>query len=220
MLSRAARAPSAFRILFINSIAHLQHHYWTDGAATVTKQIAFGYRMVDRVLGQIFRIVGDGGLLITNALTQVNTNEEPAWILYRPHDQAKMIAKFGIAHERVESLMTYDAHVFFADAAAADIGEKVLRDATVRGVPLFHVDRNSETKLFFRIDCFDEIPETEQIRVNGHSFNFGDILVRIVRRTGKHNNQGTAFSSGIDVPTQLMNHELYGVMLRHLTKPT
>jgi hypothetical protein len=219
MLARAARNPSDFQILFINSMAHLQHHYWTDGPTSVTKQIAFGYRMIDRVLGHIFRIVGDSGLIITNALTQVNTNEEPPWILYRPRDHAMMITRFGITHARVESLMTYDAHVLFVDAASADIGEKVLRDATVRGLPLFHVDRSSETKLFFRIDFFDEVPETEPITVNGHNFRFGDILVRIVRRTGKHGNQGTVFSSGIDVPIRLMNHELYRVMLAHLTKP-
>jgi hypothetical protein len=219
MLSRATRNPSQFRILFINSIAHLQHHYWTDGAGTVTPQIAFGYRMVDQVLGRVFRLVGDGALIITNALTQTNTNEDPPWILYRPRDHAKMIAAFGIAYEGVEPLMTYDAHVFFADVASADIGEKVLREATVRGIPLFQVDRTSDTKLFFRIDFFDEVSDTEQIAVNRQRLNFSDLFVRIVRRTGKHGNQGTAFSSGIDIPSRLMNHELYGVMVRHFATP-
>ena len=215
MLRRAKKKPTDLTVLFINSLAHLQHHYWTEGTKTVTEQLAYGFRMVDSVMKEVLAMTEGGALILTNAFQQINTNTDPAWILYRPHDQHEFLTTIGLIHESVESLMTHDAHIFFKNQSDAESAEKVLREASVAGKRLFEVDRNSPTKVFYRIDFFDDVPGNTIISINGKAFTFDELFVRIVKRTGKHSQDGVAFSQGILLPGEMKNHELCGSIVGH-----
>jgi hypothetical protein len=215
MLKRYDQRPPDLNVLFVNSLAHLQHHYWTKGTGTVTPELAYGFRMVDRVVQEILARTEDGALIITNAFQQINTNSDPAWILYRPHDQHEFLTTIGLKHVSVESLMTHDAHIFFESPQDAEMAEGVLRNAVIGGKRLFEVDRNSPTKVFYRIDFFDDVPGTTEVTINAKTFTLNELFVRIVKRTGKHSQDGVAFSRGISLPNDMRNHELCASIIGH-----
>ena len=131
-------------IVFINMLAHVQHHYWKAGDGSACPQIEFAARAVDEILGKLSSrckgLLGDGRVAIMNALSQTCTIEEPPWILYRPTNHAALISFLGVKAARVEPLMTYDAHVFFATAEDTRAGIEILESAKIDGKRLFFVE--------------------------------------------------------------------------------
>jgi hypothetical protein len=218
MLRQEQAAGTDVRIVFLNSLAHLQHHYWTQGAVGITPQLAHGFRLVDKMIGLLMGAAGPGGaLLVTNGLSQRNTNDEPPWILYRPIDPVEFLRAAGMIFEQVQPLMSYDAHVFFADAARADAAERALREARTGDRPLLWVQRTHPTKLFYRIDFSDVALPQQSVEINGRSLQFARYFEKIVQRTGRHDPNGVAFARGLALPDRLMNHELYDHIVRHAT---
>jgi hypothetical protein len=205
-----------FAAVFLNTLAHVQHHYWTRGPERVTLQIAYALAWVDRWLGHVLAAVGDTPIVLMNGLSQTNTNAEPAWILYRQRDPRAFLESVGLAPASVAPLMTHDAHVRFATRAARDAALRALDAATVEGRRLFHVevDATDPCTLFYRLDFTDALPDGARARVNGHEFRFLDRFAAIVTRTGKHVPSGSAFSRGIGLPADMPNHAMFGHIIR------
>ena len=68
-----------FSILFLNSIAHLQHHKWET--ESINKLMAFCLQSIDRILGLLFEELNkDESVIIMNALSQRNTKGENHFI--------------------------------------------------------------------------------------------------------------------------------------------
>ena len=218
MLRQERETPTEVRIVFLNSLAHLQHHYWTSGTTGLTPPLAYGLKYIDRMMGLLFGCAGPhGDVLVTNGLTQRNTNDEPAWILYRPVDPADFLRSAGVAFERLEPLMSYDAHVFFSDPAQADAAERALRDARTMGRALLWVQRTHPTKIFYRVDFADVAGAAQTVSINGRSLKFASYFQKIVRRTGRHDPNGVAFCRGVALPERLMNHELFSHVVQRAT---
>lgn len=207
---RRKHAPD-FQLVFLNTIAHIQHHYWTEGPDKLTPQLRHGFVTIDRILGKILASRGrDEAILFLNGLSQMNTNAETPWILYRPIDLGKFLAASGIAYDRVEPLMSYDAHIFFAGASEARAAHEALAAATVNGHRLFFLeaDPTGLPKLFIRVDFSAELAGAAVAEVNGRKLPFDSHFKSIVRRTGKHIPEGAVYASGVALPEKMMNHEL------------
>ncbi|UUZ71777.1 hypothetical protein LP415_23795 [Polaromonas sp. P1(28)-8] len=105
-------------LIFLNSIAHLQHHRWEAGSR-LTNDLQFGLRAIDRVLGMLFASREEGeAVVVMNALTQRNIVHEKPRICYRQINPARFLRDAGFGFDSVEQLMTNDAHVFFPNRAA------------------------------------------------------------------------------------------------------
>jgi hypothetical protein len=201
-----------FCLLFLNSLAHAQHHYWTDGVRGVTPEIAFALRAVDRLLGRVFAAIGETTpILVTNALSQKNTNREPVWILYRQKDPHAFVEAAGLGASAVEPLMTYDAHLFFGTPEACSAAFEALNDARVNGRSVFEVERDgvNSSKLFYRIDFTDSLPQDAVLEINGRQLPFFVWFAEVVKRTGRHIPVGTVFSRGVALPAKLDNFQLH-----------
>ncbi len=209
-----------FSLLFLNSIAHLQHHQWKNTKIEPKDPLAYGFRKIDQILGTIFHQMKPDLLMVTNALSQQNTNSEKPWILYRQIDHSKFLRAVGIEDVRVESHMTHDAHLFFPSLTLAQKAKAILQEVRVEGAILFSVESytHAPLKLFYRIQLTDALPKEARLTVSGKSHPFFALFTAIVRRTGKHIQTGTLFCNQPCFPARLANHELCDQIFLQLRK--
>lgn len=197
-------------LIFLNSIAHLQHHRWEKGA-TLSRDLAFGLRTIDRVLGMLFADLAPGeALVVMNALTQKNIVGEKPRICYRQINPQAFLHGTGLAFQTVEQLMTNDAHVFFSSRVERDAAATALSAVKLDDQPFFHVEPSpeDECKLFFQIDFWEEVESGRKLQVNGRTIEFDSNFEAIVARTGAHVNHGNVFYAGVKFPSSLYNHEV------------
>jgi hypothetical protein len=201
-------------IIFINMLAHVQHHYWQTGDGSDCPQIAFAAFAVDEILGKLLTRcgskIGDNRVVLMNALSQTCTIEEPPWILYRPNNHVALVAFLGVKATRVEPLMTYDAHVFFANQEDAAAGTAILEGARIEGKPLFYVepDAHDPLKLFYRVAMTDPVGSDAEFIYRNKAARFAEYFTAIVQRTGKHNQNGDLFANFEIGRQKFLNHEV------------
>lgn len=211
-----------FALLFINTIAHAQHHYWRH-PENGSREIAFALKVLDRILAKVLAAVpSTHAVIVTNALSQKNTNDEPAWILYRQKDPHAFVQAAGLNAESVEPLMTYDAHLVFRSAKDAGDAFVALSEATIEGTRAFLVEQNrlDPSRLFYRLDFAAKCKADAVLLINGRAMPFFQWFALVVQRTGRHIPSGVALSRGIRVPKKLQNHELFGVIVEHFAGDT
>jgi len=207
-----------FSLLFINTLAHLQHHYWTGFLYKDNKKLQLGLHYLDRILGRIFTSLHpEEVFIVANALSQKNTNEESPWILYRPLDHQSFLDKAGISHYRVEAHMTHDAHLFFSEPKHCQAAANILEGAMIEGQKLFLTETYPEDpkKLFYRIIFTEPLSERAEFIINTQRLRFFDFFKQIVQRTGKHIPIGTLYSSTPGLPLQMKNHEIFHAIVQY-----
>jgi len=205
--------------LFLNSLAHLEHHYWRQGTQTVTPEILFGLRMIDRLLALIFKYFPQDAVIMHNALSQMNTNHEKPWVLYRQKDPLRFLKALKIPATHVEQHMTHDGHVFFRSSLDCETAYENLKKATLQGKPLFHVERNTHDacKLFYQLQFTDSIENpSATFAYNGKSYSFFKYFDNIVTRTGRHIPIGTIYSDTVSFPNHIYNHEFNQFLFHYL----
>lgn len=209
-------------ILFLNSLAHLQHHHWKQGTHTVTQEILFGLRYIDKIFAYLFKHFPQDAIIVHNGLSQMNTNHEKPWVLYRQKNPSQLLKALGVPFTQVEQHMTHDGHLFFANQEDCETTFNHLKNATISNQSLFHVEKNSSDpcKLFFMLNFTDSI-EDKQITFtyNGKSFAFFAHFDEIVTRTGRHIPIGTVFSDTISFQEISHNHD-FNRYLFHYFRPT
>jgi len=204
--------------LFLNSLAHAQHHYWKMTDEQPLPEIIYAYAGIEKIISMIDRELGlfSGGeaMVVTNALSQTSTAKEPPWVLYRVRDMATFLTKLNISFNRVETLMSYDGHVFFENGDAMSAAKEALTEINIKGVSLFFLEPHQEQlKLFFRIDFSDPTNSETEISASTRSFPFDEEIKKIVVRTGKHNQKGVIFHNSENLRLvgshDILNHDLF-----------
>ncbi|MBU6446690.1 MAG: alkaline phosphatase family protein, partial [Verrucomicrobia bacterium] len=201
-------------VLFLNSLAHLQHHHWHAGSSKLQEGLSY----MDQILGRLFDSLAEGDLFfVANALSQKNTHEEHPWILYRQKDPQSFPQAVGMACKRVEPHMTHDAHLYFDNAEQCQTAKEALEGATLLGRRLFFVETYADPcKLFYRICFTDPVSQDVSFTFAGKSVRFFDLFQAIVQRTGKHIPYGTVFTNASNLPPSMKNHELFHYIAREL----
>jgi hypothetical protein len=210
--------------IFLNSLAHLQHHHWRESSDTITPEILYGLKYIDRIFSLLLTNFPDDAFVVHNGLSQMNTNHERPWILYRQKDPMHFLKALGIPALKVEQHMTHDGHVFFDTATACEEAFLALHSATLNQQPLFHVERNTQDdqKLFYQLKFTDKLDKKADptFEFSGKSYPFFQHFDKIVTRTGRHIPIGNIFSKGIKFRQFIYNHEfnqyLYHALLPEL----
>lgn len=205
-------------ILFMNSLAHIEHHHWTKGTHVATPPIVHGLKQIDKILDVLLnKYEKTHHIIMHNALSQMNTNKETPWILYRQKDPTSFLFKMGLQPIKVEQLMTHDGHAFFKTKLECDNAFSVLGNAHINGKKLFLVEINSDspTKLFYRLDFTDEVAKSATFTLNNIQYPFFTYFKSIVRRTGKHIQKGTVFSNCISFPNNIYNSQFNEVIYEY-----
>lgn len=208
------RTKPDFAVLFLNSLAHLQHHKWTteDG---ISKEMNIAFMVFDDILGIIFDVVPTGQpILIANAFTQYCTYEQNEF-LYRQKNPEKFLLAVGIAFSRIEQAMTNDGHVFFETLELAQKAAEILNGARVDGMEVFYVEHDSgSTKIFFQVILWKQLDKNALLLINNKTISFFNVFDQVTRRSGSHLQQGDIFSQGIDFPNSIYNHHIHDYILK------
>lgn len=208
--------------LFLNSLAHIQHHHWREGTENATPEIIVGLRYLDRIFEKLLTTFPHDAIIVHNALSQMNTNHEKPWVLYRQKDPIKFLQALNIPAERVEQHMTHDGHVFFQTTEQRDQVFECLRHATLQEKPLFHVEKNANDpcKLFYMLKFTDLLdPQADgniEFFYNEKRYRFFEYFDKIVTRTGRHIPMGTVLSNVIPFPDHIDNHEFNRYVYHYL----
>lgn len=194
-------------VLFLNSLAHLQHHHWTQKEAT--PQIIHGLHCIDQIFKSLFEAFPNHSFIVHNGLSQMNTNHEKPWVLYRQKDPQQCLEALGLNPIRVEQHMTHDGHAFFASKQEAQVAYDTLKAIKIARQPLFKVEYNAhdDKKIFYMLQFTDKVAKDVCFDLDGKQVPFFDLFDEIVTRTGRHIPRGTIFSSDLHFPDHIFNHE-------------
>ncbi|MEE3078191.1 MAG: hypothetical protein VX341_02555 [Bdellovibrionota bacterium] len=202
-----------FGILFVNSLAHLQHYYWNGFEYKNNEKLAYGLYYIDKLAGRLLNTLdlSKDKIVMANALSQMNTNHEEPWISYRPKDHMEFLTTAGLSIKNVEPLMSYDALLFFDTEEDAEKAYDVLEKATVNGKPLFLVEKynTNKKKLFYRFQYYSPVTSDTVAEINGHKLNFNEHFSMIIQRTGKHIQRSSVYSNDSELPKTIWNHEIF-----------
>lgn len=209
-------------ILFLNSLAHLQHHHWHSGPTTLTPELSYGLKKINQLLALLLEQYKEQAIIVHNGLSQMNTNHEKPWVLYRQKNPLRFFQAIELAPQQVEQHMTHDGHAFFADPEACLNAYALLKRARMNHKPLFHVEKNSQDpcKLFYQL-CFTDDLDLVQDREITFSFDqkeypFFEHFDKMVTRTGRHIPVGTVYSNIIPFADQIYNHNFNTYVFNYL----
>lgn len=208
-----------FSLLFLNSLAHLQHHKWTS-EDRLSKEMRLVFSLFDDLLGVLFDGLPDEEQwVVANAFSQRCSYAQSEY-LYRQYSPAGFLVAAGINFLKVEQAMTNDGHVFFESAEAAVAAVEILRAASVAGYSAFHVDYVLDTphKLFFQLIVWELLPPETVLRINDRDLPFYQQFERVTRRTGSHVSRGDVFSKGLNLPEMMENHQIHDHIVQAYTK--
>lgn len=210
-----------FSIVFINTLAHVQHHHWKGFDYKKNKKLEKALIELDAMFGEIFdSLKEDETCIVANALSQKNTNEEEAWILYRPYSHKTFLNVCGIFPEAIHEHMTHDAHLFFKTPHACKHAFNILDKITVKGDKLFLVQsyEKEPCKLFYRLIFTQELEKQASVIVDKKRLRFFKYYKKIVKRTGKHTQEGSLYCNQLIFKDLIYNHEIGEYILKHLEK--
>jgi hypothetical protein len=205
--------------VFMNSVAHYQHHYWTShdpgywgekypalfaqrnpvaerNLRSGDDPIEYGMRMFDRVLGRAVEAAGAESVMVITGLSQVpfvGYENQSGFYLYRPRDHEALLSALGVFPERIAPLMSRDAMLYFASEAGRTAARLRLQSAHVDGHPVFLCTEEDELRLFVKVSFTWHAADNATIEAEGvapGSVRFSDHLLLITFKTGHHSKDG------------------------------
>ena len=216
-----------FNFIFLNSIAHVQHHYWHSKDANDLKEIIFTYQNIEKILAIFDKKLNifskNNSFVLYNGLTQKSTLDERPWYLYRIKDIDKFMNIANVKYKKIETLMTYDAHMIFDDLDQLNEALRILKSIKINSDKFFFTEVNlSLLKIFFRINITYETTQNTVIKMNNIEYPFDKLVLRIVKRTGKHYQESNV-KHNIDRLSNInsksyFNHDLFKIIYPSLFK--
>lgn len=197
-INKVKNSKASLNFIFLNSVAHCQHHYWKSKNPQKLKEIIFTYQNINRIL-EVMEIKLNlfskkQPFIIFNGLSQSSTFDENSWYLYRVKNIQTFMKFFDISFKKIETLMTHDAHMFFDDVKQMKNTIVKIKKINIESKPIFFVEEDlNNKKIFFRLNIHKHIDDKELITLDNKNIVFGRYIKRIVKRTGKHIQQSDAF---------------------------
>ncbi len=155
-----------FYTLFLNSVAHYQHHYWRNFQPGLFNEaikspdcrrkddpMTYGLEIYDQIIGFALDLAQDPDTLviIASGLSQkpfVKHEAQGGMNYYRLYNHAAFVEKLGLRGYRVLPMMSRDWQIEASQQADLDHAKKVLSALHVNNEPLFKISQNTPTSLF------------------------------------------------------------------------
>lgn len=143
-----------FSTLYLNSVAHLQHHYWRNLDPHLFKvkpseeeqkefkdAVLYGYQKMDAILGEVVDFAGkDATLMLCSAVAQkpcLIYEDQGGKVYYRATKMEKFLDFAGITEKYVYSpVMSEEFHLKFDSEKDANSAAEKLSSLMVDGKPL------------------------------------------------------------------------------------
>lgn len=202
-----------FSTLFLNSVAHYQHHYWRnfdnhpfqtdlsyDDINETDDPMVFGYQMYDKILEKVFKQVSDDTLvIICTGLSQepfIDKDKEGGMHYYRIKDHSKFIHELGLDGLSVFPLMSRDWQIEVPNNMDIQKVKTTLESLQVDEKRLFQVQQNSERTFFIETNFTSLTDQKSVIKgCNNIMIPFYSIFQHIALKSGAHNQEGYAWLS-------------------------
>ena len=211
-----------FTAVFMNAVAHYQHHYWTDHQSGNWKQeypvlfskrnpvsqrnlhpgddpIAHGLKCYDDIVGSAIAAVGIDSVVVLTGLSQIPFEgyaEESGFYLYRPTDHARLFDTLGLPTSRIAPLMSRDAMLYFGDDTARDQALEILASTRINGCPVFHFTEETDRRIFVKVIYSYDVQPDHQMTATSLTtpLKWGDYFTLITFKTGHHHPEGTVIA--------------------------
>ena len=206
-ISWARKEDTHRNILYLNALAHTQHHHW-DEVSLQSGALKQSLECLNCILGMLLNEFSNSRIVILNALSQ--QQEQATRFLYKPKKPEQLLAILGIEYRRIETLMTHDAYLYFDSSEDMKIAKSQLQRVQVERQSLFDVqDSDIESKcLFFQIGIWDDLPENAVIKLGKTVIVFYDHIQKINKRTGSHTWTGDVYCNDKVIPNEVRNSEV------------
>lgn len=232
-----------FYSLFLNSVAHYQHHYWRNFDSTIFNQaikspscrefdnpMEWGYQLYDRILGEILDLTykPETLIIVASGLSQIPFLEKESqggMCYYRLQNHQQFIADYlGLNQVTVHPLMSRDWKLKSnnSDSLASTI--EILSGLEVEGEALFNVFQEQSDCLFIETSVTKYIADdAEIVNRDGKSIaKFGDVFVNTAIKSGFHTGNGclwiseTVSEENGKFPQSMQLTELYDLSIQAL----
>ena len=191
-----------FSVLFLNSGAHIQHHYMLSSASydgeiknppwyvdNLADPLLEVLEMYDKVLKDLIKIKGVR-IIIATGLQQVSY-ERPIFY-WRLKDHNRFLQKLGVKFRHVKTLMTRDFLLEFDSLDDLACAEQLLSEVrSESGVSMFGEIDNRGGNLFVSLTFADDIQDDFTLYLNGEEFNnFRADISFVALKNGQHHGTG------------------------------
>ncbi len=192
-----------FSTLFLNSGAHVQHHYLFNSVCynganrnpdwyikAGADPVLDAYKSYDAILRHLLNLPGKPRLLVVTGLHQTPV-ERPVFY-WRLKDHRAFLNLLGVAHKNVQPRMSRDFLIECADERSCAMAEFMLRSCRDKnGKPLFEEMENRGKSLFVTLTYPESIGNDFVLRyANGEISNFLDMIGFVALKNGEHDGEG------------------------------
>ncbi len=208
LLKKINNKKNYISIYFINSLAHVQHHYWQKHK--YSKEISYCLKYIDKMIKEIYQNK-NFNLILINGLSQVNS-ENKKLCLYEQNDHSKLLKYLGIKFLKIEKLMTNDAYIFFKNKNETLKCEKILKNIKFKNKKIFHVERIDSKKIFYKTNFITKVNSKDFIYFSGKKLKFLEYFTFITLRRGIHSQNGDILSEKNIFPKKIENHKIFSFL--------
>ncbi len=220
-LREKMRSKPDLSVIFLNLVAHSQHHFWTAGR-DYDQRLLYAIRVADAIVALLLESLDpDEAVICMNSMRQENVAGR-GFFVYRQIDPDRTINRLGVAGGTVQQCMTNESHILFDTVQEADAAEQQLRSLTLGdGSPLLFLERDHPTKVFAQICIDNPVPPDARIVGTGIDVAFYDLFALVCERTGAHTQTGDLYYKSIDIgPGPLFNHQIGDLIVDHFKNGT
>ncbi len=227
--------------LFLNAVAHYQHHYWRnydnqpfpqnivyDDIHTDADPITYGYKIYDKILGKLLDYSEKHKntlVIVATGLSQepyTSCDHQGGMNYYRLKDHETFVKDIAPDSEfEVFPLMSRDWQIACKTRADELRASEIFGRLKVDGGALFQINSDTPGYLFFETAFTKGTDENTMIvdSQTGRRWKFEDYFCNIAIKSGHHLSQGsTWFSQPILAPDtrQIPLTDLFGITLSRL----
>lgn len=220
-ITRALRSRygTRFTAVFMNAVAHYQHHYWTEHRSGLWKAdypvlfskrnpvsernlhpdddpIAHGLKCYDGIVGAAIDSAGLDAVVVLTGLSQVPFEgyiEESGFYLYRPTNHEQLFAALALPCSRIAPLMSRDAMLYFGSEADRTRALDIIASARVNGRPVFQFSAESDLRVFVKVIYSYDVQADSAVTAQGLAkpLPWAEHFTLITFKTGHHYPEGS-----------------------------
>ena len=199
------RQKPAFGVLFLNSIAHIQHRYFKNSefclgskknpswlVPTDADPIFDALKIVDKILFDLLKL-DETDLLIATGLSQKEYT--PFVYYYRLKEHQKFLSDLAVEYDAVSPRMTRDFEITFLNNEQRDLCFTILSEVKIDDVKCFGVLEKRQLSLFVTLTYDKEVLPSSKLQTPSNSYNAFDVLSFVALKNGEHSEKSYAFFS-------------------------
>lgn len=192
-----------FKIIFLNSLAHLQHHYYKncEFSTSTAKNpkwlvapdqdpVLDGLRHMDRILGNIIS-QKNCEFLIATGLSQEEYPFDDYYYRLKAHEN--FLNMFKIKFHTVLPRMTRDFEITFENNAERDLAAEVLTGLKINGEECFGMIDKRDESLFVTLTYNQQITPSCTIENQALKVKADEVLTFVALKNGHHSARSWAF---------------------------